>query len=129
MALQFSIIPVTSDFLSTAHDIQTKLKDNIKLGITINIDTNYTLSLTTRINKWKKLSYNVIIIDQDYNESNSIVIIFSHKGSKGEVMEVKEFIELVSSFEDDDQYKNTDKTNTTDTKIYDDTQDGGCIIM
>ena len=111
MSLNFTIIPVTSDFLSIAYDIQTKLKDEVTLEITITIDTNYTSALSTRINKWKKQSYNVITIDQDYNESNSIVVIFSDKGSRAQIMLVEEFIDLVASFEDDDNTHNTDTEN------------------
>ena len=102
MSLNFTISPVTSDFLSIAYDIQTKLKDEVTLEITITIDTNYTSALSTRINKWKKQSYIVITIDQDYNESNSIDVIFSNKGSRPQFMLVQEFIDLVASFEYND---------------------------
>ena len=122
MSLNFTIIPVTSDFLSIAYDIQTKLKDEVTLEITITIDTNYTSALSTRINKWKKQSYNVITIDQNYNESNSIDVIFSDKGSRAQVMLVEEFIDLVASFEDDDNKTYNTNSDNTD-------QDGGCTIM
>jgi hypothetical protein len=137
MSLEFTIIPVISDFVSAAYDIQTKIKDNVELDIKTSIDTNYNSPLNTRINKWRKLSHNVITIDQDYNESHSIVVIFSDKGSRSQVMEVDEFIDLLASFEDNDEDKdsdehkdtNTNDKNTTDTKSSDDNQDGGCIIM
>jgi threonyl-tRNA synthetase len=141
MSLEFTIIPITSDFLSFAYDIQTKIKDNVELeiktSIDTSIDTNYSSLLSTRINKWRKLSHNVVTIDQDYNESHSIVVIFSDKGSRSQVMEVDEFIDLLASFEDNDEDKdtdehkdtNTDDKNKTDTKSSDDNQDGGCIIM
>ena len=134
MSLDFSIIPVISDFVSAAYDIQTKIKNNIELEINISIDTNYTSSLNSRINKWKKLSHNIITIDQDYNESHSIIVLFSDKGSRAQVMEVDEFIDLLASFEDDnddDEHKEQtpDKTIISDTKSLDDNQDGGCIIM
>ena len=122
MSLNFTIIPVTSDFLSIAYDIQTKLKDEVTLEITITIDTNYTSALSTRINKWKKQSYIVITIDQDYNESNSIDVIFSNKGSRPQVMLVEEFIDLVASFEDDDNKTYNTNSDNTD-------QDGCCTIM
>jgi threonyl-tRNA synthetase len=127
MSLEFTIIPVTIDFVSFAYDIQTKIKNNVELEINTNIDTNYTAPLNTRIHKWKKLSHNVITIDQDYNESHSIVVIFSDKGSRAQVMEVDEFIDLLASFEDDDdEHKSTEPK---DTKTSDDNQDGGCVIM
>ena len=131
MSLDFSIIPVISDFVSAAYDIQTKIKNNIELEINISIDTNYTSSLNSRINKWKKLSHNIITIDQDYNESHSIIVLFSDKGSRAQVMEVDEFIDLLASFEDDnddDEHKEQ-SPEPKDTKSLDDNQDGGCIIM
>ena len=130
MSLDFSIIPVISDFVSAAYDIQTKIKNNIELEINISIDTNYTSSLNSRINKWKKLSHNIITIDQDYNESHSIIVLFSDKGSRAQVMEVDEFIDLLVSFEDDDDDDKEQKsTDPKDNKSSDDNQDGGCIIM
>ena len=130
MSLEFTIIPVTSDFVSFAYDIQTKIKNNVELEINTNIDTNYTAPLNTRINKWKKLSHNVVTIDQDYNESHSIVVIFSDKGSRAQVMEVDEFIDLLASFEDDDDDDKEQKSpDPKDNKSSDDNQDGGCVIM
>ena len=128
MSLDFAIIPVTDSVVSVAYDIQTKLKDNVKLEMNITIDTNYTTSLSSRINKLKKLSYDIITIDQDYNETQSIVVIFADKGSRGKLMQVDEFIELVASFEEEEgDVKNTDNKNY-DTEN-DDKEEGGCIIM
>ena len=123
MSLEFAIIPVTSDFISTAYDIQSKLKDNIKLSLTINIDTNYDTPLSTRINKWKKQEYDIITIDQDYNETNSIVVRFSDKGSRAQPMEVDEFIDLVASFED--EHKNNSNLDGSNN----DNDNDVCIIM
>lgn len=126
MSLDFAIIPLTNDVISAAYDIETKLKDNIDLEINIMIDTNYSTLLSSRINKWKKQSYDIITIDQDYNESHSIVVIFADKGSRGKRMDVDEFIELVSSFEDDNGHF-TNSDNIIDES--DTNQEGGCIIM
>jgi hypothetical protein len=128
MSLEFTIIPVTSNFVSAAYDIQTKIKYNVALDIKTSIDTNYSSPLSTRTNKWRKLSHNVITIDQDYNESHSIIVIFSDKGSRPQVMDVEEFIDLLASFEDDDEHEEQ-SSDTTETKTSDDNQDGGCIIM
>lgn len=127
MSLDFAIIPVTNDVISEAYDIQTKLKDNIKLEINIIIDTNYSIPLNSRINKWKKQSYDIITIDEDYNETHSIVVIFADKGSRGKRIKVDEFIELVASFEDENEHINTNSDNITDE--LDTNQQEGCIIM
>ena len=130
MSLDFSIIPVISDFVSAAYDIQTKIKNNVELEINITIDTQYSSSLSTRINRWKKLSHNIITIDQDYNESNSIIVLFSDKGSRAQVMDIDDFINLLASFEDDDDENKEQKSpDPKDNKSSDDNQDGGCIIM
>jgi hypothetical protein len=102
MSLEFAIIPCTPAFLSDAHDIQTKLKEKIKLVISIIIDTNYNTPYNTRISKWKKLEHNVITIDHEYNESQTIFVRFSDKGSRPHVTELDEFIELVNSFEENE---------------------------
>lgn len=123
MSLEFAIIPITDSFISTAYDIQTKLKNNVNLDLTITIDTNYTTQINSRINKWKKQGYDVVTIDHNYNESKSIIVIFSDKGSRSQVMEVDEFVELVTSYEYEED--NTE----IDTKTSDDNQNDGCTIM
>ena len=123
MSLEFAIIPITDSFISAAYDIQTKLKNNVNVDLTITIDTNYTTQINSRINKWKKQGYDVVTIDDDYKETKSIVVIFSDKGSRSQVMEVDEFVELVASYEDEE-----DKTEK-DTKSSDDNPNGGCIVM
>lgn len=127
MSLEFAIIPITITFVSAAYTIESKLKDNVKLDMSITIDTNYEQSFTSRINKWKKQGYDIITIDTDYDESNSIVVRFSDKGSRAQSMEVEEFIDLVASFEDETNHN--DSTTNTDNVDKDGDQDGGCTIM
>jgi len=146
MSLEFVIIPMTKNFENVAFDIKNKLNNSVKLSVTIEIDTNYNNSLQNRITKWKKQEYDIITIDQDFIETNSIVIRFSDKGSKAKTMELEEFIELVSSFEEDennnsgiDENKNNDTNNNTNddtnNNTNDDTNDdtnnsnSGCIII
>ena len=127
MSLEFVIIPLTSVFITTAQDIQNKLKTAIKTKITIQIDTNYDILTRARIQKWKKQQFNVITIDNDYNQANTISVLFSEKRSRPEVMEVEEFIDLVASFEDKDQHNiyHTRDSDDLDT----DNSNGGCTIM
>ena len=126
MSLEFAIIPITDTFVSAAYTIQSKLKDNVKLEMSITIDTNYEQSFISRINKWKKQGYDIITIDSDFDESNSIVVRFSDKGSRAQSMEVEEFIDLVASFEDETNHNDSqNKDNITEKSD----QDGGCTIM
>jgi hypothetical protein len=102
MSLDFAIIPITNLSLSNAYDIQAKLTNGVKLQLNIMIDQNYDISTNSRVNSWKKKGYDIITVDNDYQESHSIVVRFSDKGSKAEVMEINEFVELVASYEDED---------------------------
>ena len=131
MSLEFAIIPSTSIFITAAYNIETKLKENVKLEMSINIDTNYEQSFISRINKWKKQGFDIITIDNDYDVSKTIVVRFSDKGSRAQSMEVDEFIDLVSSFEDDtpNSVNNNDSTENKNTNTENSDQDGGCIIM
>lgn len=127
MSLDFAILPVSDEFLSAAQDIQTQLKNKVKIDINISIDTDYSVFLTTRINKWKKDEYGIITIDNNYRQFNSIIVIFSDKRTRGKHMKVDEFIELIASFEDDNI---CDNKRNYDSKMDDQNNgEGGCIIM
>ena len=125
MSLEFVIIPVTHHFENVAHDIKEKLQSSVKLSILIEIDSNYNSSLTSRISKWRKNIYDIITIDQDFIETNNIIVRFSDKGSKATVMQLEEFIDLVSSFEEDEIKTNNeiDKNNENDNDGF------NCFIM
>ena len=136
MPLEFAIIPLTPAFLSAARDIQNKLNTHVKLKITITIDTNYETPYNTRINKWKKKYYDIITIN---NDSNSIVVRFSEKGSKSQVMEVNDFIDLVASFDEkeyDNDLHNSEEDVEENTEINSEVEsdklvsnEDGCCIM
>ena len=125
MSLEFVIIPLTSVFFTTAQDIHDKLKNAIQTNINIQLDTNYDTIITQRINKWKKTEFNIITIDDNYYQTNTITVRFSDKRSEPEIMEVEEFIDLVASFEDEDQHNIHHTIDSDD----DDKQNGGCIVM
>ena len=107
MSLKFAIIPINSSFINVAYDIKSKIKNIVK---EISIDTNYDLSFTSRIQKHKKTNFNIITIDEDYNETKSIVVRYCEKGSRSHSYEVDEFIDLISSFdnENDDDAEGTE---------------------
>ena len=107
MSLNFAIIPINSLFVNVAYDIKSKIKNFVK---EVYIDTNYDLSFTTRIQKRKKDNFNIITIDEDYNETKSIVVRYCEKGSRSHSYEVDEFIDLISSFdnENDDDAEGTE---------------------
>lgn len=134
MSLDFAIIPTTSKFFGTANEIKSKLTNSIKCQIDVKVDTDTDIKTQSRIQKWKKRGYNIVFIDEDYDESNSIVVTFSEKGSRPHPMLVDEFIDIVSSYESDsdnnDENKpNTKEINQSDAQNADDKQDETCIIM
>jgi uncharacterized protein (UPF0333 family) len=127
MSLKFAIIPINSSFTNAAYDIKSKIKNIVE---EVSIDTNYDLSFTTRIQKRKKDNFNIITIDEDYNETKSIVVKYCEKGSRSHSYEVDEFIDLISSFDNEDTDDNDvegreDKNKDTD----EDTNNNDCVIM
>ena len=127
MSLKFAIIPINSSFTNVAYDIKSKIKNIVE---EVYIDTNYDLSFTSRIQKRKKDNFNIITIDEDYNENKSIVVKYCEKGSRSHSYEVDEFIDLISSFDNEDTDDNDvegreDKNKDTD----EDTNNNDCVIM
>ena len=123
MSLEFVIIPLSPNFEQSAYDIKTKLISYSKLPVTVDFDLDYNLTPATKIMKWKKKDYDIITIDQDFLETNSVIVRFSDKGSKPKPMELDEFLDLVASFEHDDEIKHNDNTTSEDNN------DDGCSIM
>ena len=129
MSLKFTIIPINSSFVNVAYDIKSKIKNIVK---EVYIDTNYDLSFTTRIQKQKKCDFNIITIDEDYNETKSIVVKYCEKGSRAHSYEVDEFIDLILSFDNDAEgTENTDKDKDKDKNEDEDEGDNNndCVIM
>lgn len=135
MSLDFAIIPITTKFFSTAHDIKDKLINNVTLHLDVQIDTDIATNTQTRISKWRKKHYTIVLVNEDFDETNSIVVLFSGKGSQSQLMEVDDFIDIVSSYEDNTEETNNTNKNTTkkgEDLIKDEEQDestGGCLIM
>ena len=123
MSLDFAIIPSNKIYEENAEDIVTMMKNNIKHSMNIEFDNNYDKMLSTRIGKWKKEEYDIIIVDGNYLEAGYLTVQFSDTGSKPERMSLMEFIDTVVSFEDDDEEKQ-EKTANNDTD-----DESGCIIM
>lgn len=113
MSLDFAIVPFDSTFEESALSIKSNITDEIS-SINIEVDTDYSKSYNTRIKKWKQQDYNIIGVNQEYTETNHIIVIFSEHGSKQERMSVDEFIELVNNFD-----HRSDSDND---------EEGGCIL-
>lgn len=121
MVLEFVIIPYSNSYQDGADDIAAMMKHNIKHSIVIDFDKDCNESLSSRMNKWKKKEYNIITVDEEYAENGYIKVRFYDKGSKTEKMTLLDFIDLVISFEDED--------NNEDKKADDDDGLFNCVIM
>lgn len=117
MSLEFVIIPIKQNHEDYADDIVAMMRHNIKHIMHIQYDKFYDKSLSARLSKWKKDECDVITVDGEYAENNTIVVRFSDKGSNPEKMSLLEFIDIVSSFEDDEN------------KSQESTDENTCIIM
>ena len=123
MSLKFALIPINSSFVHVAYDIKSKIKNIVE---EVFIDTNYDLSFTSRIQKRKKEDFNIITIDEDYNETKSIVVKYCEKGSRSYSYQVDEFIDLISSYDDDDNdAKNKNNENSENSE----NNENNCVIM
>lgn len=132
MSLEFIIIPINKLFLAPAYDIQTKIKNAAKFNTYILVDTDFDIPFNKRINKWKKNEFNVISLDEEYNESNTVVVRLFDKGTRAQAMEIEELIQLIESF--DDEEPNSETLNKNDNIVSNldtnsNSNDNNCIIM
>jgi hypothetical protein len=129
MSLDFVVIPSNTIYEDNAQDVVAMMKHNIQHKMNIEFDTNYEKLLSTRIAKWRKEEYDIIIVDGNYVEASYLTVQFYEKGSRLEKMSLMEFIDTVSSFEEDDgkevnQSKDENKRNDST-----DDDDSNCVIM
>jgi threonyl-tRNA synthetase len=129
MSIEFVIIPILREFEEYAIKIKDKLTSNITINIHFQIDTNFHVNINSRINKWKKEDFEIIIINQDCIETNKIMVRFSEKGSRLKNIDIADFIELVNSFEDEDEDEDENENDHFDDSNYEHSYESNCIIM
>lgn len=133
MSIEFVIIPVIKSFQIVADQIKEELNKLSNINVTSSIDTDYSVTINKRINKWKTKQYDIIIINYDYEETKTIIVNFYDKITNTQIMQIDEFIELVSSFEDENNKKEYNLRNieTTENERNDDNKDDDdsfCVI-
>jgi threonyl-tRNA synthetase len=112
MIFDFVIIPVNNTFIDEAYYIRDKLEEIYYISYAV-IDTNYNTTISSRIHNLQNNKYNIITINEDYNETNTVDVMFVHTNYKLKTMPLKEFLNLVVSYkneneietEDDDTFK------------------------
>jgi hypothetical protein len=133
MSLDFVVIPSNPIYEDNAQDVVAMMNHNIQHKMNIEFDTNYDKLLSTRIAKWRKEEYDIIIVDGNYVEASYLTVQFYEKGSRLEKMSLMEFIDTVSSFEEegdgDEIKKPDDENNTKKRNDSTDDDDTNCVIM
>jgi len=86
MSLEFVIITASEDLEKVAFDIKSKLTSCSKLPVTVDFDFDYSVSSVNKILKWKRKDYDIIVINEDFYQTNRLVVRFSDKGSKQKTM-------------------------------------------
>jgi hypothetical protein len=101
MIFDFIIIPVDKSFINVAFYIRYRLEE-INYFSQIIIDKKYDDSFSSRVNNCREKNYNIITINEDYNEAQTINVIFQHTDFKVETMPLRDFLNLVSDYKNDD---------------------------
>lgn len=112
MTLEFVILPVSKEFELDAYDVENKIKSAYDKTIYIEVDTKYTTSLSSKINKYRKDGTDMIIIDNKYSEDKILSVRFADKGSRSNLMKLDDFIEFIVSLDlEDDEDSSSDSNN------------------
>jgi hypothetical protein len=101
MIFDFIIIPVNNTFINVAFYLRYKLEE-IDYFSQIIIDKNYHDSFSSRVNRCRQKNWNIITINDDYDEVKTINVIFQHTNFKVETMPLRDFLILVSNYKNDD---------------------------
>jgi len=108
-ALKFVVISTKSTYEQYSEEIVSKIS-KVK-NCKSEIDTNYGESLSSRINRYKKLGYNIATIGLSEVEHNTILIHLI--GSRPKTMELDEFIELLESYDGNEEDDEDDESSTS----------------
>ncbi len=123
MSLEFVMIPSSKEYENDANELIEKLKNNITKLVEFELDNNYQMKLNSRVGRHRKADKDIIVIDNNYTEKDSITIWFSDKGSRMQKMDVDEFTTLLNEFIDGDNISDNDIVDNNDKT------DDSCIIM
>jgi len=135
MVLDFVIIPVCEDCLPYVENIIKNI-NSIDSSIKVFVDTNYRTSVTSKINKYKKTDKDIIIINSQHSQNNTIKFYLFDNEWQEEVLSLEDFFELLQTKYDEnadeeettnEDYDN-DKTNKKQSENTN-SDDNTCIIM
>lgn len=142
MTLEFVILPVSKEYELDAYDVENKIKSAYDKTMYIEVDTKYTTSLNSKINKYRRNGKDMIIVDNKYSEDKILSVRFADKGSRTNLMKLDDFIEFIVSLDDEessssdsnndlDKSENVKSEEVTNKEPLDTTEQnkGGCSIM
>ena len=131
MSLEIIIIPLSLTHEPNATHICNTIKSQVKKPINIEIDTNYSTSIKTRIARYRKQIKDIITIDDDNINTNSITIRFAGSGNHPTNMPIQELIELISTLEDEyeEELEKQDVKPSEYEKNDEESNEGNCCIM
>lgn len=98
MIFNFVIIPINKSYVNIAYHIQNTLEEIHYLSNII-IDTNYTNIFASRVDNARQQKYNIITINDDYEEVETITVIFQHTGYIVETKTLQELFNTASDYE------------------------------
>jgi hypothetical protein len=109
-------------FNDSAYELQEVLHSKIGRNVCIKIDEEFDTIMQSRINDWLDKEVDIITLGPSYANNKTISVRFNDKGSKPENMLVADFIELVNSFDvEDDTSDKEDKEEEM--------EDDWCVIV
>jgi len=108
-SLKFVIIPTKNIYEEYSEEIVSKIK-NVD-DCSADLDVNYTDTMNSRVNKYKKNNKNIITIGLSEVEHNTIMIHFN--GVRPKTMELDEFIALLESYNEDDNVEDEDDDSSS----------------
>lgn len=123
MSLEFVMIPSIKEYENDANELIEKLKNNITKSVDFEFDNNYQMKLNSRVGRHRKADKDIIVIDNNYKEKDSLTIWFSDKGSRMQKMDVDEFTTLLNEFIDGDNIGDNDIVDN------DDKTEDTCLLM
>ena len=112
MSIDFVIIPISDDFMDYCEKINTRLSNVSSVTVCVKIDESFNRPLQDRINYWLEQSaeYEIITVGRKECQNETINVRWSGE-TKSKTINLDVFIDTVSSFELDDNEKDTDNNN------------------
>ena len=132
MSLELIIIPIEPESSTYAETIKASIENAVPSNIII--DTDYNLSLTKKLIKYKKTGNDIITVTSENASKNNLTVRYGDKGSKPELIDLDDFIELVKSYyeegtKDKEEVEAVRSVSAEAVQGESQQNEGGCQIM